>query len=104
LINAGSINATVRIEHRLKTSNDSSMKNVKISTLFRLTMEVTIYAVLVAAYLFLVLHFLVDWLKELSIKRPETYAFVAILLMIAQSVGLERLTANLVHLARHRRE
>ena len=67
-------------------------------------MEVTIYAVLVSAYLILVLHFLLDWLKELFTKQPEVYALVAILLMIGQSVGLERLTASLVHFARQRRE
>jgi len=80
------------------------MKSVKISTLFHLIMEVTIYAVLVSAYLILVLHFLLDWLKELFTKQPEVYALVAILLMIGQSVGLERLTASLVHFARQRRE
>jgi hypothetical protein len=80
------------------------MKSVKISTLFRLIAEVTIYAVLVSAYLILVVHFLTDWLKELFTKRPDLYAFVAILLMIGQSVGLERVTASLVHLARQRRE
>ena len=80
------------------------MKSVKISTLFRLITEVTIYAVLVSAYLILVVHFLMDWLKELFTKRPDLYAFVAILLMIGQSVGLERVTASLVHLARQRRE
>jgi hypothetical protein len=97
-------NAPVRTEHRSKTSNDSPMKSVKISTLSRLIMEVTIYAVLVSAYLLLVLHFLMDWLKELFTKQPEVYAFVAILLMIGQAVGLERLTASLMHLARQRRE
>ncbi len=80
------------------------MKSVKISNLFHLIMEVTIYALLVSAYLILVLHFLVDWLKELFTKQPGVYAFVAVLLMIGQAVGLERLTASLVHLARQRRE
>ena len=80
------------------------MKSVKISTLSRLIIEVTIYAVLVSTYLLLVLHFLTDWLKELFTKQPEVYAFVAILLMIGQAVGLERLTASLIHLARQRRE
>ena len=97
-------NAPARTEHRSKTSNDSPMKSVKISTLFHLILEVTIYAVLVSAYLFVVLHFLVDWLKELFTKQPEVYAAVAILLMIGQAVGLERLTTSLIHLARQRRE
>jgi len=72
-------------------------------TLFHLLVEVVIYAVLVAVYLALVLHFLMDWLKELSAKDPPVYAFVAILLMIAQAVGLERLAFSLVHVARRRR-
>jgi hypothetical protein len=79
------------------------MKSVKASALFRLIMELTIYAVLVSAYLILVLHFLMDWLKELSTKQPEVYAYVAILLMIGQAVGLERLTSTLVHLTHRRR-
>ena len=72
-------------------------------TLFHLLVEVVIYAVLVAVYLALVLHFLMGWLKELSAKDPPVYAFVAILLMIAQAVGLERLTSSLLHVARQRR-
>ena len=79
------------------------MKSVKKSTVFRLLIELTTYAVLVSAYLALVLHFLVDWLKELFTKQPEVYAYVAILLMIAQAVGLERLTASLVYLTRRRK-
>jgi hypothetical protein len=78
------------------------MKNVRKSTLFRWIIELTIYAVLVSAYLVLVLHFLVGWLKELFTKQREMYAYVAILLMIAQAVGLERLTSSLVHLTRRR--
>jgi uncharacterized membrane protein YqjE len=79
------------------------MKSVKKSTLFRLVMELAIYAVFVSGYLLLVLHFLVDWLKELFTKQPEVYAYVAILLMIGQAVGLERLTSSLIHLTRRRR-
>ena len=79
------------------------MKSVRKSTVFRLLIELMTYAVLVSAYLALVLHFLVDWLKELFTKQPEVYAYVAILLMIAQAVGLERLTASLVYLTRRRK-
>ncbi|MBV9128809.1 MAG: hypothetical protein JO298_00295, partial [Verrucomicrobia bacterium] len=62
-----------------------------------------IYAALVSVYLVLVLHFLVDWLKGLSAKDPAVYALVAILLMIAQAVGLERLASSLVQVTRRRR-
>jgi hypothetical protein len=78
------------------------MKSVEKSTLFQLIVELTIYAVSVTVYLILVLHFLVDWLKELFTKQPVIYAFVAILLMIGQAVGLERLTSSLIHLTRRR--
>jgi hypothetical protein len=72
-------------------------------TIFRLMIEVLIYAALVSVYLALVLHFLLGWLKELFTKEPAVYAFVAILLMIVQAVGLERLASSLVHVTRRRR-
>jgi len=72
-------------------------------TVFHLLIEVLIYTALVTVYLALVLHFLVGWLKELSAKEPAVYAFVAILLMIAQAVGLERLGSSLVHVSRRPR-
>jgi len=73
-------------------------------TILHLLVEVLIYAALVSVYLALVLHFLVGWLKELSAKETAVYAFVAILLMIAQSIGLERVASTLVHVTRRRRE
>jgi len=72
-------------------------------TVFHLLIEVLIYTALVTVYLAWVLHFLVGWLKELSAKEPAVYAFVAILLMIAQAVGLERLGSSLVHVSRRPR-
>ena len=73
-------------------------------TLFRFIIDVLIYAALVSVYLALVLHFLMSWLQALFTKQPVAYAFVAILLMIVQSVGLERLVSTLVHVTRRRRE
>jgi hypothetical protein len=72
-------------------------------TVYYLLAEFLIYAVLVLVYLTLVMHFLLGWLKGLSAKDPTVYAFVAILLMIAQAVGLERLGSGLVHVFRQRR-
>jgi hypothetical protein len=72
-------------------------------TLFHLLVQVFIYAALVTVYLALVLHFLVGWLKGLSSQNPAFYAFVAILLMIVQAVGLERLASSLVQVALRRR-
>ncbi|MBV9643020.1 MAG: hypothetical protein JO334_05560 [Verrucomicrobia bacterium] len=77
--------------------------NATKRTLLNLIIEVAIYAALVSVYLVLVLHFLVDWLKGLSAKDPAVYALVAILLMIAQAVGLERLASSLVQVTRRRR-
>ena len=72
-------------------------------TIIHLITEVLIYAALVSVYLALVLHFLVGWLKELSTKEPAVYAVAAILLMIAQAVGLERVASTLVHVTRLRK-
>jgi hypothetical protein len=72
-------------------------------TVIHLLTEVLIYAALVSVYLALVLHFLVGWLKELSTKEPAVYAMVAILLMIAQAVGLERVASTLVQVTRLRK-
>jgi hypothetical protein len=72
-------------------------------TIFHLIIEVLIYAALVSVYLALVVHFLVGWLRELFAREPAVYAFVAILLMIVQAVGLERLASSLVHVTRRRR-
>jgi hypothetical protein len=72
-------------------------------TVIHLITEVLIYAALVSVYLALVLHFLVGWLKELSTKEPAVYAVAAILLMIAQAVGLERVASSLVHVTRLRK-
>ena len=93
----------VETEYRLKALNESLMKRVKKSTVLHLIIELAAYAVLVSAYLALVLHFLVDWLKVLFTKQPEVYAYVSILLMIGQAVGLERLTSGLVYLSRRRK-
>jgi uncharacterized membrane protein YcjF (UPF0283 family) len=79
------------------------MTSVTKQTVFRLIVEVLIYSVLVLVYLALVLHFLAGWLRELFDREPTLYAVMSIVLMIAQSVGLERLVASLVHLTRQRR-
>ncbi len=72
-------------------------------SIFRLIIEALIYVAIVSIYVALVLHFLVGWLKELFTKEPTVYAFVAILLMIVQAVGLERVAASLVHVTQRRR-
>jgi hypothetical protein len=68
----------------------------------RFVVEMVIYLVLVSVYLGLVLHFLVEWLKDLFLRQPAVYAFVSIIMMILQAVGLEKLTAILVNVDRRR--
>jgi hypothetical protein len=87
---------------KVKTQ-DNALMSVTKRTLLHLLVEVLIYAALISVYLVLVLHFLVGWLKDLSAKDPVMYAFVAILLMIVQAVGLERVASSLVHVTRRRR-
>jgi hypothetical protein len=70
--------------------------------LIRFIVELVIYATLVSVYLALILTFMVGWLKELFSQQPVTYAFVSIILMILQAVGLEKLTAILIHVNRRR--
>jgi hypothetical protein len=72
-------------------------------TVLHLIIEILVYAALVSVYLALVLHFLAEWLKELFAQEPALYAFVALLLMITQAVGLERLASSLVQVTRQRR-
>jgi hypothetical protein len=78
------------------------MNGTKKTFLYLIT-EAVIYIALVSVYLALVLHFLMGWLKELFTKEPTVYAFVAILLMIAQAIGMERMASALVHVADQRR-
>lgn len=66
--------------------------------------ELAVYAALVTAYFFLVLHFLGDWLNELEKGHAKTYAGVALLLIIGQAVALESVTTFLLRLIRGRSE
>lgn len=60
--------------------------------------ETLVYAVLVAAYFGAVLHFLGTWLYHLFLTARETYAFTALILVLAQSVALEECTRMLLKL------
>ena len=80
------------------------MKKETARTLRAFAIELVIYAVLVVAYFFLVLHLLGRWLYELEIHRRYTYAALAILLIIGQAVLLESLTTFLIRLIRGRSE
>jgi hypothetical protein len=64
--------------------------------------ELAIYAVLVTAYFFLVLHLLGNWLYRLEMQHRILYAVVAILLIAGQAIVLDALTTLLFRLLRRR--
>jgi hypothetical protein len=66
--------------------------------------ELVIYAILIVAYFFLVLHLLGEWLYGLEIQHRYIYAGLSILLIVGQAVLLESLTTFLIRLIRGRSE
>jgi hypothetical protein len=78
------------------------MKKEAVRTVRAFLIELVVYAVLVVAYFFLVLHFLGAGLHELESRHRYTYAGVAILLMIGQAVVLQNVTTFLLWLIRGR--
>ena len=64
--------------------------------------ELAIYALLVTAYFFLVLHLLGNWLYRLETQHRILYAVVAILLIVGQAVVLDALTRVLFRFLRNR--
>ncbi|HWY41548.1 MAG TPA: hypothetical protein VNX27_12225 [Chthoniobacterales bacterium] len=80
------------------------MKKETAKTLRAFSIELVVYAVLVVAYFFLVLHFLGGWLHSLEAHHRYSYATVAILLIIGQAVLLESVTTFLLRMLRGRSE
>jgi hypothetical protein len=80
------------------------MKKETVKTVRAFAIELVIYALLVTAYFFLVLHFMGQWLYQLEIHHRYLYAGLAILLIVGQAVLLERLTTFLIRLIRGRSE
>jgi hypothetical protein len=66
--------------------------------------ELVLYGAAVAAYYWLVLHFLGDWLHQLYQSDRKTYAGVALGLILAQGFLLEVLTRGLLALITPRNE
>jgi hypothetical protein len=64
--------------------------------------EIVVYAALMFAYFFLVLHFLSGWITQLCHEHPTGYAFVALGLMVGQGVALELVTSALFRFIRER--
>ena len=80
------------------------MKKEAVKTFRAFLIELAVYAVLVVAYFFLVLHFLGHALHQLELHHRYAYAGVAILLIIGQAVLLESLTTLLLRMIRGRSE
>ncbi len=80
------------------------MKKETAKTLRAFSIELVVYAALVVAYFFLVLHFLGGWLYRLEAHHRYTYAIIAILLIIGQAVVLESVTTFLLRMLRGRSE
>ena len=59
-------------------------------------LELLVYAGMVVAYFFLVLHFMGDWLNDLFHNRRRLYAAAALLLIIGQGVLLEWVTSKML--------
>jgi hypothetical protein len=79
-------------------------KKETVKTVRAFAIELAIYAVLVVAYFFLVLHFLGQWLYQLEVHHRYFYAFLSILLIIGQAVLLEGITTFLIRMIRGRSE
>jgi hypothetical protein len=80
------------------------MKADTRKTLYSFVGELTVYALLVVAYFFLVLHFLGGWLSRLDQQNVKLYALASIGLIIGQAVVLESLTTFIFRLFRGRSE
>jgi len=80
------------------------MKTDTSRTLFSFLVELVIYSFLVVAYFFLILHFLGDWLQNLSKQNIRLYALASIGLIIGQAILLEWVTTFLFRLLRGRTE
>ena len=71
---------------------DAKSKDSVISILI----ELVVYAALVTAYFFLVLHFMGNWLLEIYQRDRHIYAVVALFLIVCQGIVLETITTALL--------
>ncbi len=65
-------------------------------TLLRLAVELVIYAILVTAYMFLILHFFTGLLVDLFKSDRVMYAALALALIVFQGIFLETVTTFLI--------
>ena len=66
-------------------------------------LELLLYAILLVAYFALVLHYLGGWFKELYDHDRQLFAVMALVVMIAQTVGLEIVSSFLIWLLRRKK-
>jgi hypothetical protein len=66
--------------------------------------ELLLYAVLLVVYFAFVLHYLGGWFKELFDHDRKLFAVMALVVMIAQTVGLEIVSSFLIWLMRRKRK
>ena len=78
------------------------MKKNGAKSLRVFAIELTIYALFVAVYFFLVLHLLGHSLYQLETQHRVLYAVVAILLIAGQAVVLDAVTTLLFRFLRRR--
>jgi len=79
--------------------------NKGLKSLFKsFSIELPVYAILVVAYFFLILHFLGNRLYHMFKQERPWYAVMSLLLIIAQGIVLESLTRTLLRFIRHNRE
>ena len=79
------------------------MKKDTAKSMRAFAIELAIYAILVTAYFFLVLHLLGNWLYQLDMQHRILYAVVALLLIAGQAIVLDALTTLLFRILRRRR-
>jgi hypothetical protein len=80
------------MKHKTNDPSDPSFKPLMRS----LTLELFIYAPLVTIYFIVVLHFLKDPLIQLYQEGSTSYAFITLILILAQGVLLEVFTSWLL--------
>ncbi|HWD18155.1 MAG TPA: hypothetical protein VHB20_02660 [Verrucomicrobiae bacterium] len=68
------------------------------------SIELPIYAGLAVVYVFLVLHFLAEWLHQVFTKNRPMYALLALGLIIGQGYVLELVTRGLLGLVNGKKE
>ncbi|MEN3332738.1 MAG: hypothetical protein V7641_2103 [Blastocatellia bacterium] len=80
------------------------MKGKGLKRLRSFVLELSIYTLLVTAYVLLVLNFLSGWLKNLYDTGKTRYAIICLLLIIGQGIVLETVTSALLRFIRTKTE